>query len=166
MSELENICRRLTLEWAQKNFIGPSIDVPAPDVGTSTREMGWISDTYKNAIGYSDINALGCVTGKPLTHGGILGRVSATGRGVWIGIEHFLKDKNIQNAFNLPNSLKGMTFVVQGFGNVGQYTTKYLVKSGAKCVGIIERDISLYNEEGIDPLNLAIHKAVILFLIE
>ncbi|KAF0990182.1 hypothetical protein HZS_5950 [Henneguya salminicola] len=157
-SELENICRRLTLELCKKNFIGPSLDVPAPDVGTSAREMGWICDTYKNSLGYKDINALGCVTGKPLTHGGIRGRVSATGRGVWLGIENFLKNPYVISYFGFPSTLNGMTFIVQGFGNVGSYAMKYLVKAGAKCVGIIEKDCSLYCKDGINPKELENYK--------
>ncbi|KAF1744174.1 hypothetical protein MXB_5446 [Myxobolus squamalis] len=152
--ELEHICRRLTLELAKKNFIGPAIDVPAPDIGTSAKEMGWICDTYKNSLGYNDINALGCVTGKPLTHGGIHGRVSATGRGVWHGIESFLKNQHVCNTLGIEPTLKDKTFVIQGFGNVGLHTMRYLVRAGAKCVGVIERDCSLYNPDGIDPKEL------------
>lgn len=77
--ELERICRRFTLELAKKNFIGPTCDVPAPDVGTGAKEMAWIANTYANTVGLDDINALGCVTGKPVEHGGVEGRTEATG---------------------------------------------------------------------------------------
>ena len=84
-SELESITRRYTSELIRRNFIGPSIDVPAPDYGTGSREMAWIYDTYRTFKG-EDIDAAGCVTGKPVTQNGIRGRTEATGRGVFYGV--------------------------------------------------------------------------------
>lgn len=129
-----------------KNF---SVDVPAPDVGTGPREMSWIMDTYRQ-FNASDVDAAGCVTGKPIAQGGVRGRNEATGLGVYYGIREFLKYPEIQEKTGLKGTVEGTSVVVQGFGNVGYFAAKFFENNGAKVIGVGERDCSIYDPKGLD----------------
>lgn len=147
--QLEKITRRYTSELIKKNFIGPAIDVPAPDYGTGEREMGWILDTYM-AFHPDQIDGYGCVTGKPVSLNGIRGRTSATGRGVFFGVREAVNNDIVLEKTGLSKGIAGKSIVVQGFGNVGYWSAKFFQDAGAKIVGIMEYDGTIYNKEGID----------------
>lgn len=147
--ELESITRRYTAELIRKNFIGPAVDVPAPDYGTGAREMAWIVDTYQT-FHPEAINATACVTGKPLSQSGIRGRTEATGRGVYIGIREAVDVKEDMDKLKMTTGLAGKKIIVQGLGNVGYYSAKYLQEEGALIIGIAEYEGGIYDEKGLD----------------
>ena len=148
--QLESVTRRYTTELLRRNAIGPSIDVPAPDYGTGGREMAWIYDTYRTFKG-DDIDAAGCVTGKPVNQNGIRGRTEATGRGVFYGIREAVKHKDDMAALGLEPGLEGKTIVVQGLGNVGSNSAIICQdEGGAKIVGVSEVEGAIYKADGMD----------------
>jgi glutamate dehydrogenase (NAD(P)+) len=147
-SELERITRRYTHSLG--NNIGPEFDIPAPDVGTNAQMMVWIMDTYMNVVGFSDKNAMRrVVTGKTINSGGSYGREAATGTGVVHCITEWAKDRR----FNL----NGCSYTVQGFGNVGSFTSKILSRMGATLVATGDYKGYIANPEGLNPYKLAEH---------
>ncbi len=156
-TELERLTRRYTYELVKKNFIGPGVDVPAPDYGTGPAEMSWIADTY-NAMTPGSLDAMACVTGKPVTQGGVRGRTEATGRGVYFGIREACKDAADMRKLGLTPGLSGKTVVVQGLGNVGYHVAKFLQEGGARLVGLIEYEGAIYNPQGLDVEKVMQHR--------
>lgn len=147
--QLERMTRRYTTELIKKNMIGPSVDVPAPDYGSGPREMAWIADTYAT-FKYEDLNALGCVTGKPLGQGGIHGRTEATGQGVYFGVREAMSHAEDLKELGLSIGIPGKRIIVQGLGNVGFYSAKFFSEGGGILTGIAEREGGIYNENGLD----------------
>lgn len=138
INEIERIIRRYTFELYRKNFIGPGVDVPGPDMGTNEQHMAWIADTYMS-ISNDPMYYFACVTGKPVSQGGIRGRKQATGLGVFLALNYIIKD------------LAKKTIAIQGFGNVGYYLAYYLYNEiNAKIVAIADVSGTLFNPNGID----------------
>jgi len=157
LAELENITRRYTVELIKKNFIGPAIDVPAPDYGSGEREMSWIADTYYT-MNPGQLDAMGCVTGKPIALHGIHGRREATGRGVAIATRECLNVVEDMKGLGLEPGLKGKRVIVQGLGNVGYHSAKYLAEFGAVIVGLCEFEGAIYSANGLDLEDVVAHR--------
>ena len=147
--ELEKITRRYTSELVKKNFIGPGIDVPAPDYGTGEREMAWIVDTYQS-LKPGEIDAAGCVTGKPISLGGVRGRKEATGLGVFYGVREVCLMPDVMAKAGLTVGIENKNVIVQGLGNVGYYTAKFFREHGAKVIAIAEYEGAIYCKEGLN----------------
>jgi glutamate dehydrogenase (NAD(P)+) len=136
-TELENLTRRYATEISI--LIGPSEDIPAPDMGTNEQVMAWIMDTVSMHRGYTEA---GVVTGKPVSVGGTVGRRDATGRGLMYIVREVARDQGL--------SLEGATVAVQGFGNVGGVAARLLAAEGARIVAVSDSSGCLYNGEGLD----------------
>jgi glutamate dehydrogenase (NAD(P)+) len=148
--ELEKITRRFTQELARHNFLSPSQNVPAPDMGTSELTMVWMTDEYRR-WSPSDINAFACVTGKPLAAGGIEGRIEATGRGVQFAVREFFRHDDDVAKAGLTPGLADKRVIVQGLGNVGYHAAKFLSEEdGCKIIAVIERDGGVFADQGIE----------------
>jgi len=134
--ELERLTRKFT--QGIREMIGDRLDIPAPDVNTNAQVMAWLMDEYSKFHGFTP----GVVTGKPVELFGSLGRGEATGRGVVIATEEYLKTQN--------KTVDGATFVIQGFGNVGSHAARILHEMGGKVVAIGDHTKSLYDETGLN----------------
>ncbi|MEW6211205.1 MAG: Glu/Leu/Phe/Val dehydrogenase [Acidobacteriota bacterium] len=156
--QLERVTRRYTHELIKKNFIGPGIDVPAPDYGTGEREMAWIVDTYQ-ALNPGSLDALASVTGKPVTQGGIQGRREATGRGLFYALREVCARAGDMKRIGLDSGIEGKRVVIQGLGNVGYHTAKFCREGGAVIVAIAEREGAIFNARGLDEEKVFRHRA-------
>ena len=148
--QLEKITRRYTVELVRKNFIGPGIDVPAPDYGTGSREMAWILDTYSQ-LRNGELDAAACVTGKPTSQNGIQGRTEATGRGVYYALRELLNDEKEMAKVGMDVGTAGKTAVIQGLGNVGSYTGTICTEEGdMKVIAVSEIEGTIVDPKGIN----------------
>jgi glutamate dehydrogenase (NAD(P)+) len=147
--DLEKITRRYTAELIKKNFIGPGVDVPAPDYGTGEKEMAWIVDTYAS-MRPGEIDSQACVTGKPVSQGGVRGRKEATGLGVFYGIREVCNMKEVMTKIGLKPGVKGKSVVVQGLGNVGYHTAKFFQEAGAIITGLAEFEGAIFKKDGLN----------------
>ena len=155
--ELEKITRRYTSELVKKNFIGPGIDVPAPDYGTGEREMAWIVDTYQS-LKPGEIDAAGCVTGKPISLGGVRGRKEATGLGVFFGVREVCLMEDQMTKLGLPVGIEDKNVIVQGLGNVGYFSAKFFREHGAKVIAIAEFEGAIHNAAGLNEEEVLQHR--------
>jgi len=157
LDELERITRRYAHELAKKHFLGPGIDVPAPDYGTGEREMSWIADTYA-ALNPGQLDALGCVTGKPVTQGGVRGRKEATGRGLFFALREACNEPNEMTRLSLSRGLAGKRIVVQGLGNVGYHAAKFCREGGGILIALAEREGAVANPRGLNEEEVFQHR--------
>jgi glutamate dehydrogenase (NAD(P)+) len=147
--DLERITRRFAIQLDNRGYLSPSQNVPAPDMGTGAREMAWIANTYR-VLHPDDIDAEGCVTGKPPEMGGIRGRVEATGRGVQYSLQEFFRHPADVRESGLTGTLDGKRVVIQGLGNVGYHAAKFLEEEdGCRIIAILEHDGAILNENGL-----------------
>jgi glutamate dehydrogenase (NAD(P)+) len=156
--EIMRVTRRYTLELAKKNFIGAGIDVPGPDLGTNEAIMNCMKDTYATLYGEKDVNAVGCVTGKSVSQGGIDGRTESTGLGVFYGLREVCNNPYLAEKHGYELGIANKRVIIQGFGNVGFYASRFLTQYGAILIGVVEKESSVFNPEGIDPEDLIQYK--------
>lgn len=150
VDEMRDITRGFAMELAGRGFLNPATNVPAPDMGTSAREMAWIADAYKSLFP-EDLNRDACVTGKPVNRGGIPGRAEATGKGVQYALQEFFRHPDELEKTGLVDGLAGQRVIIQGLGNVGYHTAKFLSEEDkVKVIAIVERDGAVLNEEGLN----------------
>jgi len=155
--ELCLITKNYATKLAKKGFLNPALNVPAPDLGTSEKEMVWIMDAYRN-IFPEDINYTACVTGKPVEYGGIRGRDNATGRGVEETIREYFRHPKLLKKTKLKEKLKDNSIVIQGFGKVGKSLSLDLYnRDQAKIIAIGDLNGYLINNQGIDVNKLSKH---------
>ena len=153
-AELLRVTRNYATALCKKASLGAAVDVPGPDIGTGVREMTIIKDQYQFVYGNRDINYSGVTTGKESHHHGIHGREESTGLGVYYSARHVLAHEAMLKRLNVSPGLKGKRFIVQGYGNVGYWASKFFCSEGAILIGVAEADGSFVCPEGVDPEEL------------
>ena len=146
--DLEKITRRFTEELVKRGLISPSLNVPAPDMGTGKKEMAWIADEYKR-LNPHDINAYACVTGKPENMGGVDGRTEATGRGLFYALNSFFNSQDIKKT-KIKGKLSSQRIILEGLCKFGYFSARALRDDGCAIIGVIEKDQSFFNSKGLD----------------
>lgn len=155
--DLEVITRKFARLLISKGYLSPAANVPAPDMGTGEREMAWIADIYR-ILHPEDVNVFACVTGKPITNGGIRGRVEATGRGVQYVIQEFFRHPHDLKQAGIEGTLEDKRIIMQGLGNVGYHAAQFLsTEDGAKIIAVIEWDGAIVDKNGINIDDLKAH---------
>lgn len=157
-NELARITRRYTVELSKKNFMGAGNDVHGPDLGTGETIMNYMKDAYCTLMDQTDVNANACVTGKSVSQGGIEGRIEGTGLGVFYGIKEILNNSVLAEKYDFIPGVTDKTFIVQGFGNVGYNTSKFLTRAGATLIGVVECNSSIFNSNGMNPHEIIKYK--------
>jgi glutamate dehydrogenase (NAD(P)+) len=157
LGEVERATRKYTMELIKKGFIGAQVDCLGPDMGTNEQVVTWIKDTYKNVKGEQDINAEGCCTGKFLSQGGIAGRAESTGLGVYYCTRTLLDTKSFADKCGLTTGIKGKTFIVQGFGAVGYWASKFIEQDGGKITTVVEYNSAIHHPDGLDVQDVKDH---------
>jgi len=157
MEELKRVCEAYVRELSRKKIINSGIGILSTDLGSTKVEMGWIYDFYKKLNAHKDNNHMSAVLGKDITRGGIDGFVEATGLGISAGLKYFLTRNEFCNSFGVPIGIKGKRIIIQGYGEVGSWTHKYLQDIGFNVIGIIEKDSGVYCKEGLDYNKLIEH---------
>lgn len=158
VDHLERIMRRYTHELVKRNLIGPGLDVPAPDAGTGEREMAWVADTFM-ALNPGQVDAMACVTGKPVTQGGIRGRKEATGRGLVYALTEVCANADDMTALGLSPGLEGKRVVVQGIGNVGYHVARFCRQAGALVIAIAVPEGAILKPDGLDEDAVVEHRS-------
>lgn len=149
-AEIERVTRKYTMELIKKGFIGAQVDCLGPDMGTNEQTMTWIKDTYVNIKGEHDINSEGCCTGKFISQGGIAGRAESTGLGVYYAVREMLGTQTFVDRCKLTKGIKDKTFIVQGFGAVGYWASKFIANDGGKITTVVEYNSAIHNPAGFD----------------
>jgi len=149
-NELRDICKYYVYQLGSYKMISSGLDVLGPCMGSSQREMGWMHDAYREIREHKDANYKAIVIGKNPNRGGLDGYIEATGFGIAVGVNYCLNNNMFCNLFCIPIGTKGKTVVIQGYGDVGSYTHKYLQEIGCKIIGIIEKNSGIYSKDGLE----------------